>query len=176
MKTTFHPTSLLIVCLLILTIAGPLARADDDTSIVGRMELETHEEYFKVRVFLTNKTDHDITVEIGRGREGRSVTPCFSYNYQSLHPSNWLSPASRSMRPDPLTLKPGVEILYDTYIIPPRWRSPYANEEKFFEGFIQFHGLNKENLDRHTNTLYPVRLGTQKLPPPPPQPAAGKKE
>jgi hypothetical protein len=139
------------------------------------MELETHEEYFKVRVFLTNKTDHDITISTGRGGQKRSVTPFFSYNYQSLQAAKWVGPGRRSNRPDPLTLKPGVEVLYDTYIIPPIWRSPYADEEKTLEGFIHFQGLDKQGHDKPAYTDYSIRFGFHKLPPPP-KPAAGKKE
>ncbi|MCX6899501.1 MAG: hypothetical protein NT105_12460 [Verrucomicrobia bacterium] len=162
--------------LLVLLSAGTVAFAQDEKSIQGRMELETHDDYFKARVFLTNKTDHDITIATGRGGQRRSVTPFFSYNYQSLQASKWVGPGRRSNRPDPLTLKPGVEILYDTYIIPPIWRSLYPDEGKSFEGFIHFQGLDKQDPDKPAYADYSVRFGFHKLPSPPPKPAAGKKE
>ncbi len=167
--------TLLTVSLISLLSIGPLACAQDEKSIAGRMELETHDDYFRVRVFLTNKTDHDITITTGRGGQRRSVTPFFSYNYQSLQASKWVGPGRRSNRPDPLILKPGVEILYDTYIIPPIWRSPYSDEEKTFEGFLHFQGLDKQNLDKPTYADYSIRFSSPKLPPPP-KSAAGKKE
>lgn len=167
--------SLLIASLLLLLGAAVSAIAYDETSIVGRMELETHDDYFKVRVFLTNKTGHDITISTGRGGQKRSVTPFFSYNYQSLQAAKWVGPGRRSNRPDPLILKPGVEILYDTYIIPPIWRSPYADEEKSFEGFIHFQGLDKQDSNKPAYADYSVRFGFHKLPPPP-KSAAGKTE
>jgi hypothetical protein len=133
------------------------------------MELEVHEDHFKVRVYLTNKTDKDITIEIGRGRQPRSVFPYFSYGTLHLQPANWLGGASRAMRPDPLTLKPGVEILYDTYIIPSPRRLPYPEQEKPFEGSIYFRGLDEKH-----DCEYIVRLGSQKLPPPAPKPDVKK--
>ena len=169
MSTTSKATTLLMASL--LTFLNVEASAQqDEKSIQGRMELDAHEDYLKVRVFLTNKSDHDITIETGRGRQGRTVVPHFSYGYIFLQPSNWMHPGSRSMRPDPLTLKPGVEILYDTYIIPPPWQTPYPEKEKLFEGSIYFGGLDKKH-DSH----YTVRLGSQKLPPPPSKPAGEKK-
>lgn len=175
MSTTFKATTLLIASL--LTFLNFEASAQQDNkSIQGRMELETHDDYFKVRVFLTNKTDHDITIETGRGRQRRSVVPHFSYGTIFLQPSNWMNHPSRAMLPDPLTLKPGVEILYDTHIIPPPPRSSYSEQEKPFEGSIYFGGLDAKNLDKHTGAHYSVRLGSHKLPPLPPKPAAGRKD
>jgi len=163
MSTTSKATILLIASL--LTFLNVEASAQqDDKSIQGRMEMEAHEEYLKVRVFLTNTTDHDITIETGRGRQRRSVVPFFSCGSFFLQPSNWMTHPSRAMRLDPLTLKPGVEILYDTYTIPPPWRPPYPEREKLFEGSIYFGGLDKNN-----NAHYTVRLGSQKLAPPAPK-------
>ena len=163
--------TLLTVSLISLLSVGPLAGAQDEKSIAGRMEMETHDDYFKVRVFLTNETDHEITVETGHGHRGRSVTPHFSYGYMDLQATQWLGPGRRANQPDPLTLKAGVEILYDTYIIPTPRRAPWAEEDRFFEGYIHFGGLDKENLDKHTGAHYSVRLGSHKLPSPPPKPA-----
>ena len=169
--------NILLATSLVVILGSPVpACAQDEKSIAGRIDLETHEEYFKVRLFLTNQTDHDITIETGRGGVQRERFPYFSCASAVIQAQNWKGHPRRSMRPMPLTLKPGLEILYDTYIIPPYWHPPDPDKETFLGGYIHFPELDNQDSKKSTGTTYVVRLGSQKLPPPPTNPAGTAKE
>lgn len=156
---------LLAASLLAFQSADALALKQDPESIQGRMEVEAHEEYLKVRVYLTNTTDKEIAIETGIFRAPNSVFPSFSCGQYYPQAANWKGPGSRSMRRTGPTLKPGVEILYDTYIIPPPWKSPYPEQVKPLEGRISFR-----DLDEKQDCQYVVSLGSQNLSLPAPKP------
>ena len=145
------PINCTLLALWSLLFLGASASAElDSKSVLGRLEIENHDVYLKVSVFLTNTTDKEITIVTGAGGAPRDIVPIFFSDSKQLKAASWKSPPRQDMKPDPLTLQPAKEILYDTYIIP---RS--TGDE--IEGVIYFRALGNRDLD------YLARLGSQKI-------------
>jgi hypothetical protein len=147
MRATQPPALILMFLLLV----APASAEQDSKSVQGRIEIEDHDVCLKVFVFLTNTTDKGIAIVTGAGGVPRSVVPTLFADSTHLVAASWKSPPRRDMKPDPLTLQPGKEILYDAYII------PRPSGEKI-DGVIYFRALDKRDQE------YIARLGSQKIP------------
>ena len=135
----------------LLFLIAPASAEQDSKSVQGRIQVEYHDVCLKVSVFLTNTTDKEITIVTGAGGVPRSIVPAFFSDAGHLEAASWKSYPRRDMKPDPLTLQPGKEVLYDAYIIP----RPSGDK---IEGVISFRALDKRDQE------YIATLGSQKIP------------
>ncbi len=152
MRATQTHTFVLTLASLLFLIA-PASAEQGSKSVQGRIEIEYHDVCLKVSVFLTNTTDKEIAIVTGASGVPRSVVPAFFSDSTHLEAASWKSYPRRDMKPDPLTLQPGKEILYDAYIIP----RPSGDK---IEGVIYLRALDKRDQE------YIARLASQKIPTP----------
>lgn len=139
------------VLTLLLFCAQQASAEQDEKSIRGRIEIEAHDICLELHVFLTNTTDKEIVIVTGAGGLPRSVTPSFFSDSTHLEPATWRGFPRRDGKPDPLTLRPAEETLYDVYVVP----HPPGDE---IEGVIQFGAPGERGHE------YIVRLRSQRVP------------
>jgi hypothetical protein len=113
----------LLIGSFLLTSGPAFSREPDDNSITGRLQIEPHDVCLKIQVYLTNTTDKEVVVVAGYDRISRGVFPLFyspkERSLTLLSAANWNAPLQyRGPAPELLTLQPGKEILYDSYLVP----------------------------------------------------------
>lgn len=139
-----------MILLSLFLVAQSSALEQDRKSIAGRLNIEVHDEYVKVSVFLTNKSDKDIAIVTGAGGASRGMVPGFSSGGETLVASRWQPPSPRKYSEKSLTLKPDEETLYDVYIIP---RPPGDT----IEGNMGFRAVGRRDFE------YLIEFVSQKL-------------
>lgn len=92
----------------------PVAKAPP-VEMRARIEVETHEQCFTVRLYVHNAGTAEQSLEHGRGGGGLSVVPRFHFGMLTIEPPKYLRPPRQSMRPDVTVVGAGKEVLYGTW-------------------------------------------------------------
>jgi hypothetical protein len=103
----------LLAGVLLAQEAGPATTRP--AALTGRIEVESHDEYFTVRFYLRNEGAATQRIEFGRGSAGLENVPAFKVGYVSVTPPIYRLPPRRSMRPVVLEIPPGEEMLYGVF-------------------------------------------------------------
>lgn len=142
-------------------ISGTLAQTPqaESTKISARLEATATTDCIKAKFFLKNEGADPIEIVYGHGGMGQDVVPEFYTQFLTITPSIVRRPGRRSMMADILTIPPGEEMEYGTYILttpftPGRGMSDTRNE--YLEGrFVYREGaaIGRPKIDVKSNRI-----------------------
>lgn len=129
------------------------------TKISARLEAKATTDCIKAKFFLKNEGTEQIEIVYGRGGIGQDVVPEFHTRYLTITPSTVRLPGKRSMMDDILTIPPGEEVEYGTYIL----TNPFVSatgmvdtKEEYIQGYFVYREgklIGRPKIDVKSNKI-----------------------